>query len=144
MIEIDHGLKSITRRMAKLDKREVTIGFHGDDHYPDGTNVAQVAIWNEYGTRNAPARPFMRTTGIRYMKDMQRSMARMANAVQMGHQVSFGAMKVLGAEYKDHIQDTLLTGPWAPNAPSTIRKKGHGLPLVDTERMFDSVDYKVT
>src|SRR5690625_5303622 len=115
MKELDHGLKAITRRMAKLDRREVTIGFHGDEFYPDGKSVAQVAIWNEYGTRSTPerpfdvpARPFMRTTGVRYMKDVQRSMARMANAVQMGHQVSFGAMKILGAEYKDHIQDTLL------------------------------------
>src|SRR5690625_1670378 len=144
MKEIDHGLKAITRRMEKLNRREVTIGFHGDDRYPDGTDVAQVAIWNEYGTRNAPARPFMRTTGVRYMKDVQRSMARMANAVQMGHQVSFCAMKILGAEYKDHMQSALLTGPCALNAPLTMRQNGHGRPLVDTERMFDSVDYKVT
>lgn len=37
-------------------------GFLENATYPDGTPVAQVAYWDEFGTRTAPPRSFMRNT----------------------------------------------------------------------------------
>ena len=36
------------------------VGFLESEPYPDGTSVAQVAFWNEYGTATSPPRPFFR------------------------------------------------------------------------------------
>ena len=38
----------------------VRVGVLENATYPDGTPVAMVAFWNEYGTRLAPPRPFFR------------------------------------------------------------------------------------
>ncbi|NSL91710.1 HK97-gp10 family putative phage morphogenesis protein [Acetobacter syzygii] len=40
----------------------VRVGFLEGETYPDGTSVAQVAAWNEFGTLTADPRPFMRNT----------------------------------------------------------------------------------
>lgn len=51
-------LNRVMGRQVKLPN--VSIGFFENERYDDGTYVAQVAFWNEFGTSNAPARPFMR------------------------------------------------------------------------------------
>ena len=51
-------LKMLLGRKVKLP--HVSIGFFENERYDDGTYVAQVAFWNEFGTKTAPARPFMR------------------------------------------------------------------------------------
>jgi hypothetical protein len=38
----------------------VNVGFLEGATYPSGTNIAQVAFWNEFGTKSAPPRPFFR------------------------------------------------------------------------------------
>ena len=53
-------LKRLTQTSTKLP--HVNVGFFDTDQYPDGTYVAQVAYWNEFGTKGMPARPFMRQT----------------------------------------------------------------------------------
>lgn len=42
----------------KIGSNSVSVGFLEDATYPDGTNVAQVAFWLNYGTKTAPPRPF--------------------------------------------------------------------------------------
>src|SRR5690348_14910432 len=42
------------------DGKVLRVGFLEGETYPDGTNVAQVAFWNEYGTVKSPPRPFFR------------------------------------------------------------------------------------
>lgn len=45
----------------KIAQGEVLrVGFLETATYPTGEKVAQVAFWNEYGTKTAPARPFFR------------------------------------------------------------------------------------
>lgn len=60
------ALKGGDRLQAKLEeiarklgtKKVIRAGFLSKSTYPDGTPVATVAAWNNYGTMNAPARPF--------------------------------------------------------------------------------------
>ena len=40
----------------------VRVGVLENATYPDGTPVAMVAFWNEYGTKTSPVRAFFRTT----------------------------------------------------------------------------------
>ena len=41
------------------------------------------------------------------------------------------------------MQDKITSGSFAPNAESTIKKKGSSKPLVDTGRMRKSVNYVI-
>ena len=52
-------------------------------------------------------------------------------------------LKELGVFQKDLMQNEIITGDFAPNAPSTIRRKGSSKPLIDTGRMRQSVDYVI-
>ena len=49
-------------RKAKNAKsvKEIQVGFFSSAKYPDGTPVAAVAAWNEFGTKRIKERPFFR------------------------------------------------------------------------------------
>lgn len=51
-------LKGLLRKVEK--DQYLRVGFLETAKYPTGEQVAQVAFWNEYGTKTAPARPFFR------------------------------------------------------------------------------------
>lgn len=44
----------------KSAKEKLQAGWMPGENYRDGLPVATVAAWNEFGTKTAPARPFMR------------------------------------------------------------------------------------
>lgn len=46
--------------LRELADREVRIGFqHGEATEEDGTDICDIAMWNELGTEHIPARPFL-------------------------------------------------------------------------------------
>ena len=47
-------------QLQKLSRLEVQVGFQEGQTYEDGTSLADVAAYNELGTSDSPARPFMR------------------------------------------------------------------------------------
>lgn len=54
------GIK-FQKMLKELADKEVRIGFqHGKATEEDGTDVCDVAAWNELGTVRMPARPFLR------------------------------------------------------------------------------------
>lgn len=48
------------RELKKLQDLEVQVGFQGDQKYEDGTSIAEVAVYNEFGSSDTPERPFRR------------------------------------------------------------------------------------
>lgn len=56
------GFDNLARRLKTLAATKVKVGFFEEDRYDDGMPVAQVAAYNEFGTRFHPERPFMRET----------------------------------------------------------------------------------
>ena len=53
-------LERFLREAGKGGVSSVAVGFFADAKYQDGTPVAAVAAWNEFGTKNIPERPFFR------------------------------------------------------------------------------------
>ena len=107
--------------------------------------TAQVAFWNEYGTVNMPARPFMRNTVRAHAKEWGRILQ---GALQKGYTVE-KALNFLGEfAYKDMVQ-TIEDGVPPANAPSTVaikQAKGRADPthtLVDSAYMQESIFYEV-
>ena len=58
------GADGVAKALEDIAKRmgggEVAVGFMEGATYPDGTPVAAVAYWNEFGASGTPARPFFR------------------------------------------------------------------------------------
>ena len=127
---------------GKLDKaKKVRVGFLEGATYPDGTAVAQVAFWNEYGTDTAPPRPFFRD-----MIKAKSGTWSAGVAVQLkANNMDVGkALNLAGMGIKDQLVDSINEFSTPENAAATVAKKGFNKPLIDTGHMRNSVDYEVT
>lgn len=135
---------AIDAYIEELCSHEVEVGYHSDGaSYDDGASVLDVAAWNEYGTENAPARPFMRQTLEDYEDQIiSRGQSQFKKGLNgdKNAQTTFNAM---GTYVKGCIQKEIRDGEFEPNAPSTIAKKGSDKPLIDTGRMRQSVTYVI-
>lgn len=131
------------RELAELKELEVRVGFQrGKAQEEDGTDICDVAAFNELGTDHIPARPFIRQSVDdneskinSFLKEEVKDFAQGKSAEQI--------LKEIGIFQKDLMQDKITSGSFAPNAESTIKKKGSSKPLVDTGRMRQSVNYAI-
>ncbi len=129
--------------LRELADREVRIGFqHGEATEEDGTDICDIAMWNELGTEHIPARPFLRksvdenTAEINgFLQSKKEDILRGVPAEQI--------LKEIGIFQKDLIQQKITEGSFTPNAAATVRRKGSSHPLIDTGRMRQSVNYVI-
>lgn len=135
--------KKFMKMLEELAELEVRIGFqHGKATEDDGTDVCDIAAWNELGTVNMPSRPFMRKSvdeNEDRINDFVQSVKKELISGTPANQV----LKKIGIFQKDLMQEKITEGSFAPNAPSTIHKKGSSKPLIDTGRMRQSVNYVI-
>lgn len=132
-------LAEIARRMGG---GEVKVGFMAGATYPDGTPVAAVAFWNEYGvpSHSQPPRAFFRTMIAKESPNWPNVMAKLAKATGYNGPRVLGLM---GENIKGALQQSINDFDSPPLAPSTIKGKGFAKPLIDTSHMINSVDYEV-
>jgi hypothetical protein len=137
------GGDKLTKVLAEIGEKmdtSVKVGFMEGSTYPDGTNVATVAFWNEFGTRTAPPRPFFRTMISQESPSWPKLIAAASkNYDYNGNMV----MKFMGEQIKEQLQQSINGWTTPANAPYTIAKKGFNAPLRDTMNMRDSIDYEV-
>lgn len=143
--DIDHGFKAIVGELKKLDGKTVSAGILKDaGKSKKGVPIVDYAIYNEFGTSRIPSRPFVRIASDEN-KDawhaeaeagIDRIIARQGNVndccKKVGERMRDDIKKVIGDKSK-----------LAPNAPSTIKRKGHDKPLIYTGLMKSKVNYRV-
>lgn len=120
-------------------------------NHETGEPIAPYAAFNEYGTADIPARPFMRSTIQREGKTWSKGLVRM---LTNGRDVQ-GALKLTGMRMAEDIQATINSNMAPPNSPATIRAKTKKVDggdlgetmtpgtLIDTGSMIRAVDYEV-
>lgn len=129
--------------LNKLLKLEVQVGFQEDSGaYEDGTTLAQVAAYNEYGGSDQPARPFMKQSFENHEDKLQKFCDQANQIINKGGTAQ-AALQRLGVNVRGLVQEEIVSGGFAANAESTIRKKGSATPLIDTSFMRQSVNYKI-
>lgn len=145
------GLTALIKRMKALDGTEVEGGFFEEDRYgPEQGNlpVAFVAYMNEYGhslgLQGTPERPFMHDTfeGSREQFHMARAMRKVFLATLTDGRTVDRILKGAGVLLVDLIQASIDDYPGS-NSPTTIARKGFDDPLRNTDRMLDSVKFKI-
>jgi hypothetical protein len=141
-MELKGGDKLAKALSEIADKMQgsVRVGFLEGALYPDGTPVAAVAFWNEFGTTRIPARPFFRTT----ITDKSSEWAdRLGKAAIRYEYDGLKTMELMGQTMAEDVQESINGWTDPANADSTIEKKGFDKPLIDTGDMLRSVDYEV-
>ena len=129
--------------LRELQDKKVRIGFQrGEASEEDGTDICDIAMWNELGTEHAPSRPFLRKSIDEniaeinsFLQSKKEDFLRGVSAEQI--------LKEIGIFQKDLIQEKITEGSYVPNAVSTIMRKGSDHPLIDTGRMRQSVNYVI-
>lgn len=133
--------RQFDRILQELADKEVAVGFkHGDAAEDDGTDICDIAAWNELGTEHIPSRPFLRKSVDENEDKINEFIDHKASELMNGASAE-QTLKDIGIFQKDLIQDKIEEGDFTPNAESTIRKKGSSKPLIDTGRMRQSVNY---
>lgn len=129
--------------LRELADKEVRIGFqHGEATEKDGTDICDIAMWNEMGTEHIPSRPFLRksvdenTAEINsFLQSKKEDILRGVPAEQI--------LKDIGIFQKDLIHQKITEGSFTPNAAATVQRKGSDHPLIDTGRMRQSVNFVI-
>lgn len=135
--------KQFDKMLKELNGKYVKIGFQkGEATEEDGTDVCDIAAWNELGTVNMPSRPFLRKSVDENADKINSFVQSQKQALMQGASAE-QVLKEIGIFQKDLIQEKITEGSYVPNAESTIRQKGSDKPLIDTGRMRQSVNYYI-
>lgn len=134
--------KAFKKALQELSGLEVRVGYQEGAKYPDGTPVVQVALWNELGTVNSPPRPFIRNTVDNNEAKIQSKLKSCASELADGATAE-KILNELGVYAKGLLQKEIKNGEYAPNAPSTVAKKGSAKPLIDTGLLRQSANYVI-
>ena len=134
-------LQRLLREAGKGGVSGVKVGFFSTAKYQDGTPVAAVAAWNEFGTKTIPERPFFRNALAESERGVSNILAKGIDTKKMVVDERLAGR--VGAYVAGQVMEsiTALKGP--PNASETVRRKGSTNPLIDTGMMRASVGWSV-
>lgn len=147
--------EALFNEIKKIKDARVRVGWFEESKYDDNTPVANVAFWQEYGTkRGIPERPFMRPAAFKNEKNWtQLAKQEIAKCVDSGKPLTV-AMEKLGLVVQGDVQAAIIAVTDPPLKESTIkarlrRKRVKKItasltkPLIDTGTMLASVQHKV-
>jgi len=151
--DIDIGWKSIEKEVQSFKGSFVLVGFQegsktktqvkGQREKKGGFSMPEIASSNEFGTKNIPARPFMRTSFDENISKINRLVNLQYMQVQDGKKNAEQALTAVGVVMVGLIQQKINSIVSPPNSPRTIEIKGSSKPLIDFGQMRQSVREKV-
>lgn len=137
-------LQEIKRTQGKSAK----IGVFAEQ----GSDLVKYAGANEFGatikragtTIKIPERSFLRSAIDENRRRIVRFVDQQAiNLIVKQSQGIKRTLRLLGLFGVKLVKEKIVKGPFVPNAPATIRKKGSSKPLIDKGRLFGSITFKV-
>ena len=142
-------IRTVRVKNGEKQLRRILRGFQGASKvkvgFPKGTDGGTLdkAVYNEFGTRNIPERPFMRN-GLRDGVPELRRLARVvAGKVYAGTLTPRQGLGQMGEKGKQLIQDSITDMRDPPNAAVTIERKGSSNPLIDSNDMRGKVTWEI-
>ncbi len=136
------AIKNIITGIRFFRHYEVVVGAKG------GRN-ASLLYMHEAGvpSRNIPARPVIKPALAEADTAWQMRMlmidAALAVFLEGDKDAALASFEKAGMVGRDACKAYITSGKLAPNAPSTIRRKGSSNPLIDTGAMYNSITYEV-
>jgi len=158
--DIDLGWREIKKQLKLLNNSYTKIGIQGkkaEKKYPIKKNktqgsktkttkkeratVAEVGLYNEFGTKNIPSRPFMRGSFEQHKKQVDLVKRSQYLKILDGKRTVKKALWVIGEFRTTKIKEKIRDLRTPPNAESTKKIKGSSNPLIDTGRMRASITH---
>lgn len=141
----DPGFRKLKKNFKGPDSVDIGV-FAGQ-----GSDLVIYAATNEFGTDRAgpnrnitiPERSFLRAGVDENKKAFVSFIAGAAPKVVLGKESKKSVLSKLGLLAQGKVQKRIASGPFVPNAPSTIRIKGSSRPLINTGRLRQSITFEV-
>jgi len=155
IIDVDKGYQNLLDAFAELGASAILVGIRqdkGSEVTDSGATLAEIATFNEFGTRHIPARSFLRSTvdenATEYSKLILEATDRAVDGANPERELGIIGLNIV----KDvQLKITKLKEP--ANALATQIAKGRKKhlpegtlidnPLIDTGRMRASIDFEV-
>lgn len=137
------------RELQNLSAKQVRVGLKrgkkGKRHNGTSsqTDLVDIALYNELGTSTIPSRPFLAQTVQMHEEEIKEMAATEISQTLIGKKDSQQAFNAIGEDVRQKVQNRINEGQFVPNAPSTIKHKGHDRPLIDTGTMRDNISYTI-
>lgn len=149
IIDRDHGFIALTREVSSRGF-SFTVGIHQEEGSQSaaggGASLADVAAFAEFGTSRAPRRSWLLDGIVEHERDIEEAARRLARRV-LKSRGSFSqrqANEVLGEMIVAMLKRRIVAHIPPPLAQSTIERKGHDTPLVDTAQLIQSIRSEVS
>lgn len=153
------SLDDLIAKVRSLKGVKLKAGVLGAYYVDTKQSVAQVALWNEYGTANIPSRPFMRNAVRDNSSKWMAEAFGGINAYLKDGEPLENVTNHVGAMMQADIQASIESNTPPPNKRSTLRRKSrrvvdrYGKPiegdsgtkqtLIDTGTLFDAISFEV-
>lgn len=133
----DPGFKKLRKRFEGPDR--VDVGVFGEQ----GSAAVIKAASNEFGTDKIPERSFIRAGTDEAKDEFLKFLKDGTFEVLKGKTTKRRLIGRLGLLGVRKIQEKIDGGPFKPNAPETIKRKGSSRPLIDEGNMKKSITYRL-
>ena len=133
-------LEAVLKKAEDARRSKIKVGFFSDAKYDDGTQIAAVAVVNEFGLADTPERPFLRRATAELEDAVPKALRDVIDPTTMT--VDGPTADRVGRLAVEVVQDAIDTLKDPPNAPSTVMLKRGDNPLVDSGQMKAAVSYE--
>lgn len=132
------GLDALIKRLGKSGR--VLVGVpSGAGAEENGVSLAQVGAMVDFGTKDMPERPFLRNGVREALPQVSRVARGDLSDVARGTKTLDIALERAGAIGAGSVKKYMVGSNFAPNAPSTIKRKGSSQPTVDEGQLRQAV-----
>ena len=150
LIDRDLGYKRIKRDFKRASRGPFRVdvgliegGAAAAKHPKSNLTVGEVGSLHEFGTENIPERSFLRATFDQEVnRDMGLSIQFMGEFVD-GRQNIPKALRLLGDRKRSQIIRRINAGIPPPLDASTVARKGHSTPLIDTGSLVAAIEVEI-
>ena len=142
----DFGFRRIVTNLKSFDGVELVVGvLRNAGREKDGTDLVDVAFWNEFGTRHIPSRPFVRIATDEHGDEWQKLAEKGLTAITEGRMSRKQVLDLVGLRAKADVQKVFGDKTkLKSNSEKTIAKKGSSAPLIDSASLRDrGVNYRI-
>lgn len=131
--------KQLIEQIKATSEKAVYVGFPAEFNEnvegSDNFNLASLAAVLEFGNERIPSRPFLRQT---LAENQEKYTTLFVKLFESGVSID-QIYEQIALIAQGDVQQNIVNGKWAANAPSTIKRKKSSKPLIDTGKLRQSV-----
>ncbi len=135
----DGGIETLAKTKGAFVKVGILSGTGEHPKAKHGQTIAEIAWWNEFGTKRIPPRPFLRTglnDNIRKYRSLFKAVLKNVLLRKMSYDM---ATSIIGETAQADVQAKITNLRSPENSPITIKLKGSSNPLIDERQLVQHI-----